>query len=324
MRKTLLLLLAVVFVGCGSAPKKQESKNEPKGVSALSVKGTKLVDEAGNTVVLNGISFGWHNWWSEFYNEGTVDTLAQSWNAEVLRAAMGVEPDSAYIERPEWSKEVITTVVDAAIKNDVYAIIDFHSHHIRLDEAKEFFTEMATKYKGVNNVIYEIFNEPSNQPVDYTWADVKAYSEEVIKTIRAIEPNAVILVGTPRWSQDVDAAADDPIVGYDNLMYVLHFYAATHKESLRAKGDYALSKGLPLFVSECAGMEASGDGPIDMESWSAWVEWMAKNDISWAAWSVSSKDETCSMFVEHSINDGTWTEDMIKPWGKIVRKELTK
>ena len=40
---------------------------------------------------------------------------------------------------------------------------------------------------------------------------VKAYSVEVIKTIRAIEPNAVILVGCPHWDQDIHLAADDPI-----------------------------------------------------------------------------------------------------------------
>lgn len=64
----------------------------------------------------------------------------------------------------------------------------------------------------------------------------------------------------PHWDQDVHIAADNPITGYSNLMYALHFYAATHKEDLRKRADYALSKGLPLFVLECAGMEASGDG----------------------------------------------------------------
>ena len=94
-----------------------------------------------------------------------------------------------------------------------------------------------------------------------SWEQVKSYSVEVIKTIRAIEPDAVILVGCPHWDQDIHLAADDPITGYSNIMYTLHFYANTHGQWLRDRADYALGKGLPIFVSECAGMEAKRGRP---------------------------------------------------------------
>jgi endoglucanase len=95
-------------------------------------------------------------------------------------------------------------------------------------------------------------------------ADVKAYSEEVIKAIRTNDPDNIILVGSPHWSQDVHLAAEDPIKGYSNLMYTMHFYAGTHKKWLRDRTDDAIKKGLPVFISECAGMEATGDGPLDI------------------------------------------------------------
>ncbi len=288
------------------------------GVKPLSVDGQYLVNSDGERVVLNGVSYAWHNWWSQFYNEGSVAELVNVWGAEVVRAAMGVEPSGSYLDRAEWSEQTICTVVDAAIANNVYVIIDFHSHNIREAEAIEFFTKMATKYKGVPNVIYEIFNEPDNE----TWPEVKAYSIAVIDAIRAIEPDAVILVGTPTWSQDVDIAADDPIEGYSNLMYVLHFYAATHKQSLRDKADYALAKGLPIFVSECGGMLASGDGPLDIASWNEWKEWMQANSLSWAAWSLSSKDETCSMLTPSAPVDGGWGDGDLKEWALIIKEHL--
>jgi endoglucanase len=153
---------------------------------------------------------------------------------------------------------------------------------------------------------------------------------EVIKTIRAIEAKNIILVGSPHWDQDVDVAANDPVTGYDNLMYTLHFYAATHKQELRNKGNYALSKGLPVFVSECAGMEASGDGPVNTTEWEAWLKWMSDRKISWAAWSVSSKSETCSMIVADDQPGNKpapmshWTDDDLKEWGKTIRTELRK
>jgi len=178
----------------------------------------------------------------------------------------------------------------------------------------------------VPNVIYEIWNEPSykdhvNQ-IDYTWAEIKEYSESVIAAIRSIEKDAVIVVGTPRWSQNVDAAADDPIVGYDNLMYTLHFYAGTHKEWLREKGDYAMSKGLALFVTECGGMNADGQGPIDVESVNEWMEWMDDNDISYLFWSISDKKETCSMLYPSAKSEGPWTDEDISPWGRFVKECL--
>lgn len=269
--------------------------DDAKTLPTLVVNGTYLMNTAGDTVTLHGASYGWHQFWPRFYNDSTVAYLTQDWGAQVLRAAMGVDLDSAcYISNPEFGIECVTKVVDAAINNGVYVIIDWHSHNLRQKEAIEFFTKMATRYKGVPNVIYEIYNEP----VEDSWEEVKAYSIEVIKAIRSIESNAVILVGCPHWDQDIHLAADNPIEGYKNIMYTVHFYANTHGKWLRDRADYALAKGLPIFVSECAGMEASGDGPLNPVEWQLWLDWMKQHAISWVAWSVSDKDETCSCFIQ--------------------------
>jgi endoglucanase len=285
----------------------------------LKVQGVHLVDKNGQPVTLRGTSFGWSNWYGQFYTEQTVDWLVADWNVSVVRAAIGVEPNGAYISNPPKQTELAMDVIDAAIKDDIYVIVDWHSHNIRTEEAVEFFEEIATEYGKYPNIIYEIFNEPVHQ----SWDSVKIYAETVIKAIREIDKNNVILVGNPHWDQDIHIAADSPITGSTNLMYSLHFYAATHKESLRQNADYALKKGLPLFVSECAGMEASGDGTIDKDSWNTWLNWMETNKISWACWSVSSKNETCSMIKDDSVNPkGPWTDDDLKEWGKIVRETL--
>jgi endoglucanase len=325
------IVLATIFVFsfCTQQKSGATSTNEPTTFvgkhGKLAVKGTALVDKNGDVVVLRGVSFGWHVWFSKFYSPQTVAWLHSDWKANVVRAAIGVEPENAYLKNPELAMTSLFNVVDAAIANDQYVIVDWHAHYIHTEEAKVFFAEVATKYKDYPNVIYEIFNEPWD---DTPWADVKVYSEEVIKVIRAIDPDNVILIGNPHWDQDVHVSADDPIIGYTNIMYTLHFYAATHKQELRDKGTYALSKGLPLFVSECAGMEASGDGPINMEEWNAWLKWMADNNISWVAWSISSKAETCSMIVsDDKPGDkpaplSNWKDDDLKEWGKIIRTEL--
>lgn len=301
-------------------------------VEPLHVNGTALMNESGDTVQFKGMSFGWNVLWPRFYNAGAVRHVVEDWNAEIVRAAIGVEIDDNecqvqnYLKNPEFGKESACTIVDAAIDNGVYVIVDWHAHGLHTEAAVEFFTFMAEKYKGVPNVIYEIWNEPSykdhvNQ-IDYTWAEIKEYSETVIAAIRTIEKDAVIVVGTPRWSQNVDDAANDPITGYDNLMYTLHFYAGTHKQWLRDKGDYAMSKGLALFVTECGGMNADGQGPIDVESTNAWIEWMDANKISYAFWSISDKKETCSMLYPSALSEGPWEDEDISPWGKFVKESL--
>jgi len=286
----------------------------------LKVEGTKLVDEKGKPVVLRGMSFGWHNWWPRFYNAGTVKWLHDDWKCSVVRAAMGVEPDQGYIKDSGGSVSKIKAVVEAALKEGIYVIIDWHSHNIRLNEAKIFFTDVAKKYGKYPNVIYEIFNEPDYE----TWPEVKAYSEEVIKTIRAIDPDNIILVGSPRWDQDIHLPAADPVKGYANLMYTVHFYAATHKQWLRDKTDEAIQKGLPIFISECAGMEASGNGPLNYEEWQKWIDWMEAKQLSWITWSVSDKDETCSVLKATAASDGKWKEEDLKESGIKTREYLRK
>ena len=285
---------------------------------ALHVENTLLKDEHGNTVILRGLSFGWHNYWPRFYNAGAVQTLAKDFGCTVVRAAMGVEPEHGYLKEPKQSTKKIEAVVEAAIKANIYVIIDWHSHQIHEEEAIRFFKEMAKKYGHLPNIIYEIFNEPVND----SWQEVKNYSINVIKAIRKIDPDNIILVGTPHWAQDIHLAADDPIQGYSNLMYTLHYYAATHKQGLRDRADYALQKGLPLFISESAGMQATGDGPIDTVEWQKWRDWSEKNNISWLTWSVADKNESCSILKNGVSAIGPWKDENLKESGILIRKYL--
>lgn len=287
----------------------------------LSVKDTQLVDKNQNPIVLRGVSFGWHSMWPRFYNAKAVDWLKKDFNCTVVRAALGIEiGEYPYLKATEFSKEKLEAVVKGAIKSDIYVIIDWHSHNINLQEAKVFFAEMSKKYGKYPNVIYEVFNEPDYE----TWPEVKAYSEEVIKVIRANDPDNIILVGSPKWDQEVQLPAQDPIKGFDNLMYTMHFYAATHEKWLRDRTDEAIKSGLPIFVSESAGMEATGDGPLNVKAWEEYIEWMESRKLSWITWSVSDKDETCSMLYKTAKSEGNWRDSDLKESGKKTRAYLKK
>lgn len=284
----------------------------------LQVKGAQLCDHKGQPVVLRGVSLGWHNLWPRFYNKQAVKWLADDWHATVVRAAMGVKIDNNYLENPQFAISCITPVIKSAIKNGLYVIIDWHAHDMYTEEAKDFFGQIARKYGKYPNIIYELYNEP----IDDSWESLKTYARTVIAEIRKYDPDNIILMGCPHWDQDIDLVAASPLEGVSNVMYTLHFYAATHKDGLCSKLETAVKGGLPVFVSECAGMEASGDGPLDREEYRKWLETMERNKVSWVNWSISDKDETCSMLLPGAQSTGSWQTGVIKPWGQLVRNTL--
>ncbi|MGO4822660.1 MULTISPECIES: glycoside hydrolase family 5 protein [unclassified Flavobacterium] len=287
----------------------------------LKVVGTQLMDANDDPVVLRGLSFGWHSFHPRFYNKKVVKWLKKDFKCNVVRAAMGIEiGELTYKNDSVFAIKKIKAVVDAAIQQDIYVIIDWHSHNINLNEAKAFFAQMSKEYGKYPNVIYEVFNEPDYE----TWPEVKAYAEEVIRVIRKNDADNIILVGSPRWDQDVHLPAADPIIGYDNLMYTMHFYAGTHEKWLRDKTDEAIEKGLPIFVSESAGMEATGDGPLNYVAWEQYINWMESKKLSWITWSISDKDETCSILNKSAKSNGKWKDKDLKESGFKIREYLRK
>lgn len=318
MKKNLLRgLFSIMFLlACAAAV----AQTPVKKWGQLQVRGSQLCDQTGNPVVLRGVSLGWHNLWPRFYNKGAVNELADKWHATVIRAAMGVKIDDNYLENPQFAMECMEPVINAAIKRGIYVIIDWHAHDMYTDKAAEFFSRMSAKYGKYPNVIYELYNEP----VDDSWDSLKSYATTVIKAIRANDPDNVILMGCPHWDQDIDKVAASPLPGVSNVMYTLHFYAATHKQYLRDRLEKAVEGGLPVFVSECAATQATGDGAMDLDEYGKWIDLMERLKVSWVNWSLSDKDETCSMLLPRAKATGGWTDDLIKPWGKIVKATLLK
>jgi len=281
----------------------------------LHVDGGKIKNEHNKVFILRGVSLGWHSWWPDFYNKSVVSQLASDWGCNVIRVAVGVDVENGYIDNPEWTLELVETVVDAAIDNGIYVIIDWHCHDIQLESAIDFFSSVAKKYGDKPNVLFEIFNEPDKE----SWNDIKRYAVEVIDTIRLYSPN-IIIVGTPSWSQDVDMAASDPISGYDNIVYSLHFYAASHGENLRYKASLAVEKGLPLLVTECSPARSDGDGNLGKKEFRKWDTFMDKNRIGRVLWGIYDKPEATAMVVNGVNPSKTWQENDLSEMGQFAKK----
>ena len=288
----------------------------------LSVDGNRIVGADGEPVSLAGISWFWSTvgWGAEnWYNEDAVAYVAEDFDASIVRAAIATGPEGGYAEYPEKQTEMAEAVINGAIAAGVYVIIDWHSHDAedRPEDAIAFFTDMARKYGETPNVIYEIYNEPLQ---DADWSEtIKPYAVEVIDAIRAVDPDNLIVVGTQSWSQDLDKAAADPLTGYDNIAYTLHFYAATHDQSLRDKAEVALDAGLAVMVTEMGTVDAYGKGDYDEQGTEEWLSFMKEHQLSFANWSLHDKNEGASILKPSADPRGGWSEDDYTPAGLVIR-----
>lgn len=265
----------------------------------LKVSGTKIIDQNGKEFQLKGVSTHGLQWFPQYVNEETFRTIRDEWGANVIRLAMYTDENGYCTGGPTVKKnlrELIDKGVKLADKLGMYVIIDWHILHDLTpvkyqNEALSFFEDVSKQYGSYGNVIYEICNEPNGGT---SWNEIKGYAEKVIPIIRKNAGDAIVIVGTPTWSQDVDQAANNPIQG-TNIMYALHFYAGTHKDNLRQKMNAAIKKGLPVFVSEFGITDASGNGRCDIDEANKWVVLMDELKVSYVCWNLANKNESSSL-----------------------------
>ena len=294
----------------------------------LSVSGAKLVDKNGNPYSLKGVSTHGIAWFPQYVSYETFKELRDVWGANVVRIAMYTAEYNGYCAggNKEELKALVKKGVDTATELGLYVIVDWHilsdtNPWQNKEEAVKFFREISAQYKNYDNVIYEICNEPNGGTA---WADIKSYAMEVIPVIRTNDSDAIIIVGTPTWSQDVDVASYDKITSYDNIMYTLHYYAATHKQWLRDKAQTAINNGCALFVTEFSICDASGNGALDINEANQWLEFLNNNGISFVGWNMSNKGETSALFQTWCSKVSGFDETELSEWAKWLKSAIQR
>lgn len=313
----------------------------------LQVIGTHLCDASGKPVQLRGMSTMGLQWEGAIVNDAAFAALAKDWKADVVRLAMYVG-EGGYASHPEIA-ELVWRGVDLAVKYGMYVIIDWHvltpgnPNHRVYKGAQAFFAQVSRKYAHLPNVMYEIMNEPNGE---VSWAeDLKPYAQRMVDTIRANDPDNVILIGSGTWSQEVDVAAADPVRG-KNLMYTFHFYPGSHRQELRDRVKAAIDAGAAVFCSEWGTTNASGSGPLYFDEAETWLAFLDQHQISWTNWSLCAKAEGSAAIVglaaalrmgKRSLMDRDelmrpetkgpdgypiWAPDELTPSGRFVRDKI--
>ncbi len=340
----LALIAAGLTLGCASAPPSDKWSTPPvpgsappgspvalhgqlavAGVPAVAADGTptvvyQLVDQNGVPVQLKGVSGSGLNYESQPFAESkpALTWMRDNWKLSVIRAAMTVNSKAgAATDLLPTTQPKAEIILQHAVELGVYVMVDWHTEDAinQQDAAVAYYTQMATTYGAYPNVIWEPWNEPAGNP-RYTWAQIKAYHQAVVDAVRSVDPDNLMVLGTPSWSQNVDQAAADPVVG-TNLLYTLHWYSCTHGPSIRSKGDTAIAGGVALFVSEFGatfsdgGLASNGHDYVCEDEANLWLGWMAQHNISGVAWKLDADGHSSSILTADAAVNGPWTDDKL-------------
>ncbi|MBN2441017.1 MAG: cellulase family glycosylhydrolase [Spirochaetales bacterium] len=296
----------------------------------LRVIGTNLCNQSGEPIQLRGVNTHGPQWYPVTINQ-TIPNLAETWSISIVRLAMYVEDFkngdfwNGYLAHKEEIKAIICDMADDAISAGIYVIIDWHIHNNPTNftaAAVDFFTEMSGRYGKYPNVLFEICNEP-----EYTdWPVIKEYVNQVIPAIRKNDSDSnenIIIVGTPNWSQDVHIAADDPLHGYTNIMYALHFYAASHQQTYRDNVRYALNKGLPIIATEWSACDYDVTFN-NFDEANTWVSLLNSNRISWINWSFCNRDDASAILKPGVSITGPWAKGDLTTTGSWIKQRIAE
>ena len=314
----LCVFMSLFFVTIGFSGIRSEAATPVEKWGRLKVPGKNIVSENGKKVQLKGASTHGIAWFPQYVNKSCFQSFKKM-GVNTVRLALYSDPGAGY------SKSLYQKVDEGiryATELGMYVILDWHilndgNPKTHQKEALRFFTRYAKKYGKQKNILYEICNEPNG---DVTWKrDIKPYANKVITRIRKYDKKNIVVVGTPTWSQDVDIVAESPLK-QKNVVYALHFYAATHTDFLRDKVRKAYEAGLPMLVSEFSICDASGNGGIDKKSATKWMNLLKKYKIGHVAWNISNKNETSALIKSSCQKTGGITKSNLSKSGKWIAK----
>jgi hypothetical protein len=127
MRNGFLFLALLFFCLLPACTGLKCCSQQPAGLvsrhGALQVVGTQLCDNSGATIQLKGMSA--HQLQFYPWTSNTVNNLVKQYHTTMIRAAMYVG-EQGYLTDPAGMEAKERILIDAAIANEIYVIIDWH------------------------------------------------------------------------------------------------------------------------------------------------------------------------------------------------------
>jgi len=263
----------------------------------LSVSGRFIKDPAGNNVVLRGVSLvdigevnlGRTRNVSQVINMATNE--ADGWYARVVRLPVypnAIDSSPGWLANPDaYFNNHLNPAIQNCVARQIYCIIDWHYiadyNNSTIDtNTRAFWNYVAPRYANTPNVIFELYNEPVNPD---NWSTWKQWAQPWVDIIRSHAPNNLILIGGPRWSQNLSSAASSPFTG-SNLVYVAHIYPEHGGQSNWDSWFGNAANSVPFFVTEWGWIQGGATPTNGTQSGYGvpFSNYLESKGLSWTAW----------------------------------------
>ena len=236
-------------------PKKERfelSASDAEYLPRLRLDGKTLVNDAGETVILQGIMV------PEPRKLRMEGKLTREYFEEVF--ALGVNALRIPVHPDAWEQDeyylwrYLDPAVEWAVQSGVYVILDLHCiGNIRTGDGEQmpsgnaeeyavsFWRAVSSYFRDVPNVLFEIYNEPALIDSN-TWAQ---YATLLVDTIRETGCEQVIIVSGTDYAYDLRAWREHPLED-ENILYSAHIFPNRHGTAELSKN----AEDLPVIVTE--------------------------------------------------------------------------
>lgn len=296
----------------------------PAPSQVFSVRGNKIVDQAGTETVFRGLNPQDPVWQAlcddpDLMPWGEAQFQAMSeWGATIVR--LSITPASWRHFGHSQSFAVMDQFIAWAERYGLYVYIDYHSigfpptgeyqeltdacfgdhdgqiYQTTRNEIEGFWKAVAARYKDNRTVaFYELFNEPDRGEAPGNlndWLLWREYAETLIDKIRAIDPDKPVIVGGTQFGYDLSHAQSHP-VRRENVIYATHPYpdADWNRSWDQAFGE--LKSTHPVFATEFGfqndplGKPESACTGCTGRYRREIISYLEEKKISWTVWSFS-------------------------------------
>lgn len=276
-------------------------------------------DQNGETFTLRGVTIGYFGlgddkWWTD----GVLSELKTKWKVNAIRILLlkgtpsGLS-NAAYIAN---HMPKINEIIQKAINHDLYVVIGYdegNSATMDPTASNVIFPEIAKVWGGKANLIYELWYGTSSD-----WNATRTYVGTILNKIRVEDPDNLVFVTTPNYSQSPDLAVM-PKLSDNKVVYQMGYEASSVPLGTATNTvNAALAGGLPVINSDFMAHGWACDAGYNPTQAGQWLSFAKSKNIGVFA-KILGVQNNCALLTTSATSAGGWAEADISTWGKQIR-----